>query len=181
MCTVNLGQRLNLPLIARRVNNAEYNPKKYNPVVLRIHNPRSTANVFASGKLVCTGTCTEDDALKAVRCFVRRISKYCYPHCSPLKLLDFRILNVVCSGSVGNTVRLYEAYSKFPNSIYEPELFPGMKIPILFTEQRKSQNIVALLFHTGKIVIVGAKCVEDANIAYNYVRSKLKTDELLSN
>ena len=56
MCTVDLARKLDLPMIAKRINNAEYNPNRYNPVVLRIKKPKSTANVFASGKIVCTGT-----------------------------------------------------------------------------------------------------------------------------
>ena len=147
MCTVNLGRRLDLQLVARRIQNAEYNPVKYNPVVLRIKKPSSTANVFTFGKLICTGTHSREDALKATRRFARLINplvKYC----------NFCILNLVCSIFVGKRLQLNHLYLRFEKCIYEPTLFPGLKIPIPFNDNMK---VIPLIFHTGKIIITGAK------------------------
>lgn len=168
MCTVNLCRRLNLPLIARSLDNTQYNPEKYNPVIVRINNPKSTALIFSSGKVVCTGTRSKEEALKATRRFARLI--YINVDCL-IKFCNFRILNLVCSGSIGKSrVNLRDIYLNFEQCTYEPDLFPGMKIPIL---PLKNCNVVALLFHTGKIVITGAKYKKDVDFAFKYILDKL--------
>ena len=171
MCTVNLGCRINLPLLARKFNNGgvEFNPVKYNPVVIRIKNPKSTFNIFASGKLICTGTRSINDAKKVTRRISQLISECT---ANPLVKYDnFRILNLVYSGSVRKKINLNNIYYKFDKCIYEPELFPGMKIPIPVC--KNTSNVVALLFNSGKIIITGLKEKEDAILSYNYVSSKL--------
>ena len=55
VCTVNLDCRLELKDIALRARNAEYNPKRFAAVIMRIRDPRTTALIFSSGKMVCTG------------------------------------------------------------------------------------------------------------------------------
>ena len=55
MSTVNLGCKLDLKKIALHARNAEYNPKRFAAVIMRIRDPRTTALIFSSGKMVCTG------------------------------------------------------------------------------------------------------------------------------
>ena len=55
VCTVNLVCRLDLKKIALHARNAEYNPKRFAAVIMRIRDPRTTALIFSSGKMVCTG------------------------------------------------------------------------------------------------------------------------------
>ncbi len=40
--------------IAWRAKNAEYNPKRFADVIMRIREPKTTALMFASCKMVCT-------------------------------------------------------------------------------------------------------------------------------
>ena len=53
--TVDVGCKLDLLRIALRLRNAEYNPKRFHAVVMRILNPRTAALIFGSGKIVVTG------------------------------------------------------------------------------------------------------------------------------
>jgi len=55
VCTVNLACKLDLKKIALHARNAEYNPKRFAAVIMRIRDPRTTALIFSSGKMVCTG------------------------------------------------------------------------------------------------------------------------------
>lgn len=55
MSTVNLCCRLDLRKIALQARNAEYNPRRFAAVIMRIRDPRTTALFFRSGKIVCTG------------------------------------------------------------------------------------------------------------------------------
>jgi transcription initiation factor TFIID TATA-box-binding protein len=50
--TVNMDCRLELKTIALHARNAEYNPKRFAAVIMRIRDPKTTALIFASGKMV---------------------------------------------------------------------------------------------------------------------------------
>ena len=56
--TVNLDCTLDLRAIALHARNAEYNPKRFAAVIMRIKEPKTTALIFSSGKIVCTGAKT---------------------------------------------------------------------------------------------------------------------------
>lgn len=61
VATVNLECRLDLKTIALHARNAEYNPKRFAAVIMRIREPKTTSLIFASGKMVVTGAKSEDD------------------------------------------------------------------------------------------------------------------------
>ena len=61
VATVNLDCRLDLKTIALHARNAEYNPKRFAAVIMRIREPKTTALIFASGKMVVTGAKSEQD------------------------------------------------------------------------------------------------------------------------
>lgn len=73
--TVNLNCKLDLKKIALHARNAEYNPKRFAAVIMRIREPRTTALIFSSGKMVCTGAKSEDDSRLAARKYARIIQK----------------------------------------------------------------------------------------------------------
>lgn len=73
--TVNLGCKLDLKKIALHARNAEYNPKRFAAVIMRIREPRTTALIFSSGKMVCTGAKSEDMSRLAARKYARIVQK----------------------------------------------------------------------------------------------------------
>jgi hypothetical protein len=75
VATVNLDCRLDLKTIALHARNAEYNPKRFAAVIMRIREPKTTALIFASGKMVVTGAKSEDDSKLASRKYARIIQK----------------------------------------------------------------------------------------------------------
>lgn len=85
--TVNLNCKLDLKKIALHARNAEYNPKRFAAVIMRIREPRTTALIFSSGKMVCTGAKSEEDSRLAARKYARIIQKLGFP----AKFLDFKI------------------------------------------------------------------------------------------
>ena len=85
--TVNLGCKLDLKRIVMHARNAEYNPKRFAAVIMRIREPRTTALIFNSGKLVCTGAKSEEDSRLAVRKYARIVQK--------LGFQAIRILNLI--------------------------------------------------------------------------------------
>ena len=49
--TVNMCSKLDLKKIALHARNAEYNPKRFAAVIMRIREPRTTALIFSSGTI----------------------------------------------------------------------------------------------------------------------------------
>lgn len=66
---------MDLKKIALHARNAEYNPKRFAAVIMRIREPRTTALIFSSGKMVCTGAKSEEDSRLAARKYARIIQK----------------------------------------------------------------------------------------------------------
>ena len=93
VATVNLSARLDLKTIALHARNAEYNPKRFAAVIMRIREPKTTALVFASGKMVVTGAKSEDDSRLASRKYARIIQKLGFN----ASFKDFKIQNIVGS------------------------------------------------------------------------------------
>merc|ERR1719225_1597046 len=91
--TVNMGVKLDLKKIALHARNAEYNPKRFAAVIMRIREPRTTALIFSSGKMVCTGAKSEEDSRLAARKYARIVQKLGFP----TKFKDFKIQNMVGS------------------------------------------------------------------------------------
>ena len=73
--TCDLECTLHLREIALRARNAEYNPKRFAAVIMRIKQPKTTALIFASGKMVCTGARSEEDSRIASRQYAKIIMK----------------------------------------------------------------------------------------------------------
>ncbi|KAK7684851.1 hypothetical protein QCA50_012098 [Cerrena zonata] len=102
VATVNLDCRLDLKTIALHARNAEYNPKRFAAVIMRIREPKTTALIFASGKMVVTGAKSEDDSKLASRKYARIIQKLGFN----AKFTDFKIQNIVGSCDVKFPIRL---------------------------------------------------------------------------
>lgn len=67
VATVNLGTKLDLQKIALKTRNAEFNPQRFSAVIMRIREPKATALIFSSGKMVVTGAKSEDASRLAAR------------------------------------------------------------------------------------------------------------------
>jgi transcription initiation factor TFIID TATA-box-binding protein len=146
--TVSLGCKLDLKTIALKARNAEYNPKRFAAVIMRIRDPRTTALIFSSGKMVCTGAKSEEKSRLAARKYARVIQKLGFP----AKFTDFKIQNMVGSTDVKFPIRLeglMHQHGKFAS--YEPELFPGLIYRMV------KPRVVLLIFVSGKVVLTGAK------------------------
>lgn len=160
VATVNLDCRLDLKTIALHARNAEYNPKRFAAVIMRIREPKTTALIFASGKMVVTGAKSEDDSKLASRKYARIIQKLGFN----AKFTDFKIQNIVGSCDVKFPIRLEGlAFSHGPFSSYEPELFPGLIYRMV------KPKIVLLIFVSGKIVLTGAKQREEIYQAFEAI------------
>ena len=55
VATTSLGKDVSLTKLARTQPNTEYNPEQFPGLVIRIRDPKTSALIFSSGKVVCTG------------------------------------------------------------------------------------------------------------------------------
>jgi hypothetical protein len=86
---------------------------------MRIRDPKTTALIFASGKMVVTGAKSEDDSRLASRKYARIVQKLGFD----AKFAEFKIQNIVGSCDVKFPIRLEGlAYSHGQFSSYEPEV-----------------------------------------------------------
>ena len=173
--TANLGCTLRLRQIALQARNAEYNPKRFAAVIMRIKEPKTTALIFSSGKMVCTGAKSEEDSRKASRKYAKIIRSLGFP----VEFKEFKVQNIVGSCDVKFQISLSKLNMKLgklnSNSDYgnnkskkyichyEPEIFPGLIYHMLEPE------IVLLIFVSGKIVLTGAKEREEIYEAFKKI------------
>eukprot|EP00048_Salpingoeca_helianthica_P020895 m.9156 g.9156 ORF g.9156 m.9156 type:complete len:191 (+) comp5354_c0_seq1:15-587(+) len=153
VATVNLDCTLDLRKIATSTRHTEYKPKRFRAVTMRIREPRATALVFSTGKMVCTGTKSERDANTAARKFARILQKLDFK----VQFRDFTIVNMVASCDVRFPIRLENlACTHAGKSSYEPEFFPGLVYrsdPV----PPAPKGIVLLIFVSGKVVLTGGR------------------------
>ncbi|XP_046712620.1 TATA box-binding protein-like 2 [Silurus meridionalis] len=123
-----------------------FSTRRFAAVIMRIREPRTTALIFSSGKLVCTGAKSEEQSHLAARKYARAVQKLGFP----AKFLDFKIVNMVGSCDVCFPIRLKcleLAHKQF--SRYEPELFPGL------IYQMVKPRIDLVIFVSEKVVLTG--------------------------
>ena len=158
--TANLKCILDLREIALKAKNAEYNPNRFAAVIMRIKEPKTTALIFSSGKMVCTGARTEEESKQASRTYAKIILKLGFP----VKFSEFTVQNIVASCDVKFPIRLEGLANEYlKNCSYEPEMFPGLIFHMI------KPKIALLIFVSGKIVLTGAKNREDIYKAYQEI------------
>lgn len=99
--------------------------QRFAAVIMRIREPKTTALIFASGKMVVTGAKSEDDSRLASRKYARIVQKLGFD----AKFSEFKIQNIVGSCDVKFPIRLEGlAYSHGQFSSYEPEVCCQLKL-----------------------------------------------------
>ncbi|OQR74905.1 TATA-box-binding protein isoform X1-like [Tropilaelaps mercedesae] len=160
LSTINVGCRLDLRVIAQCALNADYRPEIFSGLVMRLKEPRATALMLSSGRVVVTGTRSEDLSRLAARKFARILQRIGFQ----ARFEEFRVRNVVASCCVGfqlNIEGLFLSHNNF--CTYEPELFPAL-IYQMFRPQ-----IILLIFSSGKVVLTGTKNWSDICAAFKSI------------
>ena len=163
--TCTYDTHLSLPQVAWALS-AEYNPTVFAAAQLRLRQPASTALIFASGRLVITGSRSESAALTAVYIYTRLVRQAMQ---LPLRITSVQIQNLVASTDVGHYINIDELSKKLMlSTIYDASLFPGLRLKIADPPMK------ALLFLRGKVVLTGAKQRADIVRAWAIVRSVIQ-------
>jgi transcription initiation factor TFIID TATA-box-binding protein len=151
--------------MAATLSNTEYNPEQFPGLVIRIKEPKTSALIFSSGKVVCTGARSMDKVRESIKKIIKALEKINIK----IKITPvINIQNIVASGTVGMDLNLNVLAMKLENTEYEPEQFPGLvyKLP--------AAKATFLLFSNGKVVCTGTKSEEEVHAALDKLITNLK-------
>mgnify|MGYP000175393168 CR=1 FL=1 len=165
-----LDQRLDLNAIVRLFPNVEYKPEQFPGLVYRLKKPKTATLIFASGKLVCTGAKSENEARKAVLKVIEDLKKNGLMTTSNVNI---QIQNIVASAELNGTIDLEKSIYALERTMYEPEQFPGL------IYRMDNPKVVMLLFASGKLVCTGAKKESEVVEAVNKLKKILEERGLI--
>lgn len=163
--SASLGQDIPLEKMAATLSNTEYNPEQFPGLVIRIKEPKTSALIFSSGKIVCTGARSMDKVHESIKKIIKSLEKI---KVKIKDVPDVKIQNIVAAGSVGMDLNLNMLAMRLDNTEYEPEQFPGLvyKLP--------DQRATFLLFSNGKVVCTGTKSEEEVHKVLDILIENLK-------
>jgi transcription initiation factor TFIID TATA-box-binding protein len=154
-----------LEKMAATLSNTEYNPEQFPGLVIRIKEPKTSALIFSSGKVVCTGARSMDKVEESIEKIIKSLEKIGIN--ITIKPV-ITIQNIVASGSVGMDLNLNTLALKLENTEYEPEQFPGLVYKL------NAAKATFLLFSNGKIVCTGTKSEDEVYSALDMLIENLK-------
>ena len=163
--STSLEHDIPLEKMAAVLPNTEYNPEQFPGLVIRIKDPKTSALIFSSGKVVCTGARTLEQVDGSIAKIIESLKRINIDIKIKPKIT---VQNVVASGSIGMDLNLNNLAMKLDNTEYEPEQFPGLVYKL--TEAKAT----FLLFSNGKIVCTGTKSRDQVMAAVNKLVDVLK-------
>ena len=165
VASVSLFVKIPLEKVSSKIKNTEYDPEQFPGLVFRLRDPKVSALLFSSGKVVCTGAKLREDIDIAVQKIIEALVDV---DVHVTETPEIKIQNIVASGDIHMRLNLNQLVFDLKYSEYEPEQFPGLvyKLP--------HSHITFLLFGTGKIVCTGAVNIKEINDAVTALIQTLK-------
>lgn len=165
VCSTSLEHDIHLIKLAETLPNTEYNPEQFPGLVMRIREPKTSALIFSSGKVVSTGAKSLAKVRESINEIIKAVAKI------GVKITitpEITVQNMVAAGEIGMDLNLNQLAMKLENAEYEPEQFPGLvyKLP--------GTKATFLLFSNGKIVCTGTKSETKLKEAINKLVTNLK-------
>ncbi|XP_043228586.1 TATA box-binding protein-like 1 isoform X2 [Amphibalanus amphitrite] len=135
---------LDLKHIAQNGHNVEYR-RENGMVTMKMRRPYTTASMWSSGKITCTGSTSEAEA----RVAARRVARYLQKELSyPARFRNFRVVNVLGTCTMPFSIKIADFSQKYPRiASYEPELHPGV------TYRINHLKATLKVFSTGSITV----------------------------
>ncbi|XP_039958772.1 negative elongation factor A [Bactrocera tryoni] len=146
VCSFSVRCHLNLRDIALKGFNVEYR-RENGMVTMKLRRPYTTASIWSSGRITCTGATSEEQAKIAARRYSRCLEKLGFR----VRFQNFRVVNVLGTCSMPWAIKILnfsERYKK--EASYEPELHPGV------TYKLRYPKATLKIFSTGSITVTAA-------------------------
>ncbi|MHA1986638.1 MAG: TATA-box-binding protein [Promethearchaeota archaeon] len=146
-----IKEDLDLIVLKSKFDNAQYDSNRFPGLFLRFTNPKCVVIIFRNGKMIITGLKSSDNIDLVLKTLVSKFDKI-----GTIKMLKEQmkteIVNIVVTANLYKEINLDRAIVMLSNSIYEPEVFPG-----LIYKSNLPVKSVFLIFSTGKIVLTGIR------------------------
>lgn len=160
------GGELDLQKLAMSFENAEYDPERFPGLIYRVKEPKTALLLFSSGKMVCTGAKSVEEAKEVVRRVVKKIKEIGMDVSDEPEI---EIQNIVATSELNvplnlNNIAITLGLERVE---YEPEQFPGLVYRV------EKPKVVALLFGSGKIVCTGARNEQEIREALDQIVKEL--------
>lgn len=101
VCSFSVRCHLNLREIALNGLNVEYR-KENGMITMKIRKPYTTASIWSSGKVTCTGATSESEAKVAARKFARSLQKLGFN----VRFNNYRVVNVLGTCSMPFAIKI---------------------------------------------------------------------------
>jgi transcription initiation factor TFIID TATA-box-binding protein len=155
---------INLSQLATLLPCSTYDRKRFAAITIRIDNPRCTALLFTSGKLVITGVKSWYECLLASLCIARIMSRL-FVH-ARYYIVNCDVQNIVAHSEISlgpnqflNIQQMYESMAM--ECTYQKNMFPGL------IYRSRDAPVVLLCFYSGKVVLTGGKTIRDIEWGWN--------------
>ncbi|KAI8035191.1 hypothetical protein M5D96_012002 [Drosophila gunungcola] len=148
VCSFSVGCHLKLREIALQGSNVEYR-RENGMVTMKLRHPYTTASIWSSGRITCTGATSESMAKVAARRYARCLGKLGFP----TRFQNFRIVNVLGTCSMPWAIKIVNFSERHrENASYEPELHPGVTYKMRDPDPKATLKI----FSTGSVTVTAA-------------------------
>ncbi|WP_255199017.1 TATA-box-binding protein [Halorarius litoreus] len=161
-----IDQELDLEQLADDVEQTEFDPERFPGLLYRTQTPEAAVLMFRSGKMVCTGAKSAEEANRALDTVFETLRSL---GIDAGGTPDVAVENMVVGGELGQRLNLNAAAIGFglTNIEYEPEQFPGL------VYRFDDSSVVVLLFGSGQTIITGGSSIEEAEEAIDIVQNRL--------
>ena len=159
---------LDIELLSEKFSGASYNPAEFNGLSVKYDEDKIAVIVLGTGKIVCTGAKTFEDAENFIKKVINRIKKVGFSIKADYQV---KIENAIVTTDFNKEMHL-SSISKglmLQHVEYKPEDFPGL------IYRMDDLQAVLILFSSGKLVCTGAKSIEDAKNAVKMMEEKLSS------
>jgi transcription initiation factor TFIID TATA-box-binding protein len=145
VCAFSVRCPLTLKDIALNGANVEYK-RENGMVTMKLRKPYTTASIWSSGKITCTGATSEDQARVAARRYARVLQKLNFR----VRFQNYRVVNVLGTCKMPWAIKIVQFSEKYKKEAsYEPELHPGV------TYNLHNPTATLKIFSTGSMTVTG--------------------------
>ena len=165
VASATFDQKLPLDRIAIYLENTEYEPEQFPGLVYRLEDPKAAALLFGSGKIVCTGTKSPEQAKEATHKIIEELKE------ADVEIgnkPEITVQNIVASSELDATLNLNRIAFELVGTEYEPEQFPGLVYRL------EEPEVVFLLFSSGNLVCTGGRTYDDVRNGINTLKENIR-------
>jgi transcription initiation factor TFIID TATA-box-binding protein len=170
-----LKEDLDLLLLSKKMDNAQYNKERFPGLFTKFFHPKCAIIIFKNGNLILTGLKSFSDIDLSLKRLVLQLEKVISINVDK-SLIDTQVVNIVVTADFAKTINLDASSLILNNSIYEPEVFPGLSYNI-----STPTKAVFLIFSTGKVVLTGVRQEKNIEPVLSKLGRLLKEKKLFKN